>query len=74
MSGRIAQEPGSLAGVTELAQMFGVSRQRAAIITMTEGFPRPIDQLRAGPVYRRSEVEAWREERARERETTGAGR
>lgn len=70
MTGRIAQEPGSLLGVTELAALLEVSRQRAAIISMTEGFPRPVDQLRMGPVYRRADVEAWRT--ARQADAAGA--
>ena len=67
MSGRTVQRPGSLAGVSEIATMFGVSRQRAAVLQMIEGFPRPIDQLRAGPIYSRAEVEAWKDERTRQR-------
>jgi hypothetical protein len=40
-----------LAGVAELAQALGVSKQRASELAGSPAFPRPLAQLRSGPVW-----------------------
>lgn len=41
-----------LAGVTELAKLFGVSKQRMSELRTREDFPAPIAELAAGPVWK----------------------
>jgi len=41
-----------LAGVTELAKLFGVSRQRMSELRTREDFPAPVAELAAGPVWK----------------------
>jgi prophage regulatory protein len=49
-----------LAGVTEIAEMLGVSRQRADQISRQhDDFPSPEAALSAGRVWLRSDVELW---------------
>jgi hypothetical protein len=42
-----------LIGVAEVAQLFGVSRQRVSELRHRRGFPTPVAELRAGPVWAR---------------------
>lgn len=46
----------ALVGVSEIAKILGVSRQRAGAIARGSGFPRPVEELAAGPVWRRSDL------------------
>ena len=46
----------ALVGVAELAEMLGVSRQRASALPERADFPSPVAVLRAGPVWRRGDV------------------
>jgi predicted DNA-binding transcriptional regulator AlpA len=49
-----------LVGVTEIAAMLGVSRQRADQITRQyDDFPAPEVTLSTGRVWRRTRVERW---------------
>jgi predicted DNA-binding transcriptional regulator AlpA len=49
-----------LVGVTEIAEMLGLSRQRADQITRTYAdFPKPEIELASGRVWQRSKVAAW---------------
>jgi predicted DNA-binding transcriptional regulator AlpA len=48
-----------LAGIREIADLLGVSRQRANQIAAKNDFPKPLDRIAAGPVWRDSEVKAW---------------
>lgn len=48
-----------LVGVSELARMLDVSRQRASELARTDRFPDPIAELDAGPVWIRLAVEAF---------------
>jgi predicted DNA-binding transcriptional regulator AlpA len=54
--------PDELVGVAELAQMFGVSKQTAVKYGQRPDFPDPLDRLASGPVWRRTDVEAWGKE------------
>jgi len=46
-------------GYTEIAELAGVSRQRAHQFTKMEGFPPPVIETAQGPLMRKSSVEAW---------------
>ena len=49
-----------LVGLTEVAEMLGLSRQRVHRITQThEDFPEPLGRLRAGLIWRKSDIERW---------------
>jgi hypothetical protein len=54
-----------LMGTHEIAEMFGVSRQRAQQITGRKDFPRPYDVLRAGKIWKRRAVEQWARDHGR---------
>ena len=47
----ITQEPKRYAGVSEVADLLGVSRQRVAQLRTKPGFPAPIAELRSGPIW-----------------------
>jgi hypothetical protein len=59
----LQQPPEGLAGVTEVAALLGVSRQRVAQLRERADFPAPIAELAAGPIWNRTSltrfVEAW---------------
>lgn len=55
----------NLAGITEIAELLGVSKQRAHQIVNAQGFPKPLDRLAQGSVWKRSTVERWALERGR---------
>lgn len=64
---------GVLAGVAEAVEILGVSRARLyQLVGDHKDFPRPIAQLKGGPVWDRGQVEAW--ERGWERKRTGRPR
>lgn len=46
-----------LVGIAEIAAMFHVARQRASELRTRRGFPKPVANLRAGPVWIKSQVE-----------------
>lgn len=45
-----------LLGIAEIADLYGVSRQRASAMARTASFPRPVQKLSMGPVFSREEV------------------
>ena len=45
-----------LAGLAEIAGLAGVSRQRAAQLAAHPDFPKPVDRLAMGPVWRETDV------------------
>lgn len=51
-----------LAGVYEVAEEIGVSRQRVYVLAQTYGFPKPLAVLRSGSVWDLSEIRRWRNE------------
>jgi hypothetical protein len=57
--------PDYLMGVTEIAALLNVSRQRAQQIAKTKGFPDPYDTLAMGPVWMKVDVEKWARETGR---------
>jgi hypothetical protein len=48
-----------LVGVTEIAAMLDVSRQRADQLSRTKGFPEPVADLAHGRVWETEAVVAW---------------
>ncbi|UXY24873.1 hypothetical protein N8I84_41215 (plasmid) [Streptomyces cynarae] len=58
---RRLEEPSvpELVGVSEIAAMFGVGRQRAAQVVQREDFPPAVAYLKAGPVFVKWQVEAF---------------
>jgi predicted DNA-binding transcriptional regulator AlpA len=48
-----------LVGLTEIAKLFGVSRQRVHQLAVTEGFPMPAADLASGRVWDRKAIEKW---------------
>jgi len=52
-----------LVGVGEIAELLGVTRQRASEVQTREGFPAPVARLKSGPVWTRASittfVESW---------------
>lgn len=50
----------SVVGISEVAALLGVSRQRAAQIAADHSdFPQPIAQLRSGRIWEEAAVRAW---------------
>ena len=45
-----------LVGVSELAEMLGVTRQRVNVLRRSTGFPEPTAELKAGPVWTESRL------------------
>lgn len=50
-----------LVGVTEIAEMLGISRQRADQLSRTKGFPDPYQEMANGRVWTSESVSAWAE-------------
>lgn len=49
-----------LMGVHEIAELLGVSRQRVDELSRTrDDFPAPIETLKSGRIWQRSDIEAW---------------
>jgi predicted DNA-binding transcriptional regulator AlpA len=48
-----------LAGLAEVAGLAGVSRKRAWQLTQHPQFPKPVQVLAMGPVWRESDVQAF---------------
>jgi predicted DNA-binding transcriptional regulator AlpA len=48
-----------LAGLAEVAGLAGVSRQRAGQLANHPDFPKPVDRLAMGPVWREKDVQAF---------------
>jgi len=55
----LEQEPEELVGVAEIAETLGVSRQRVSELKGRRGFPRPVAELAAGPVWRLSSLQRF---------------
>jgi prophage regulatory protein len=51
--------PPDLMGLTEIGELFEVSRQRAGQLAEQEGFPEPVAVLAAGRIWERADIEAW---------------
>lgn len=55
-----------LVGLTEIAEMLGVSPQRVDQLAATEAFPEPVAELAAGRVWKRADVIKWAKAKRRE--------
>src|SRR5919106_865920 len=70
------QEPETYLGVSEVADELGVSRQRVSELRKAEGFPAPIADLAAGPVWKGSSlrrfIEGWERRPGRPRKDRAA--
>jgi predicted DNA-binding transcriptional regulator AlpA len=51
-----------LVGLAEVADLLGVSKRTASRYANRPDFPDPIGRLRAGPVWRKSDIERWRDD------------
>lgn len=62
----------ALVGVSEIADMLGVSRQRVSVLSRSEDFPEPVARLAAGPVWRAEDLstfaDGWHRQPGRPRE------
>lgn len=54
-----------LAGLHEIAEMLGVSRQRADQLARQRDFPKPLDEVKAGRIWRLADIEKWKEAKGR---------
>lgn len=65
--------PGALdqVGIAEIADMFGVSRQRAWQLVDRDDFPDPVSRLKAGPVFSTASVSAFQKRWQRTRRPKG---
>jgi hypothetical protein len=55
---RLSERP-KLVGVTEIAQMLGISKQRVSTLSKREDFPAPIETLASGPVWRAGDLSTF---------------
>jgi hypothetical protein len=67
----VDQEPETYVGVTEIAGILGVSRQRVSELRTSAAFPAPVAELAAGPVWMRSSlnrfIDGWKRKPGRPR-------
>ncbi len=60
LSSSIASVTSHLVGLSEIAAMLGVSRQRAGqLVRDYEDFPSPVAELASGRIWETAAVEAW---------------
>jgi len=52
-------------GSAEIAEMFGISRQRVYQLTSRDDFPAPMVKLKAGAVWVTADVVAWAQGKGR---------
>jgi len=55
----LQREPEEYAGVSEVAELMGVSRQRVSEIRARDDFPEPVAELAAGPVWAVSSLRSF---------------
>lgn len=58
---RRSKEQPQVVGTAEIAELLGVTKQRASVITQREDFPKPIVKLASGPVWRAGAVATFKE-------------
>jgi hypothetical protein len=67
---RLVRDGGGLAGVSDLAARWNVSRQRARVITERDGFPAPLDTIGGGiKVWLLADVAKWDQKHRPDSET-----
>lgn len=50
-----------LVGVAEIAEMLGVTPGRASQLANGAGFPKPLDEIKAGRIWKRQTIQRWAE-------------
>lgn len=55
----MASQSQDLGGVSEVAELLGVTRQRVASLRVRPGFPEPLAELAAGPIFDLESVRRW---------------
>ena len=75
---RLLNEPAeTYLGVSEVAKLLGVSRQRVSELRTSEAFPAPVAEIAAGPVWKGSSlrrfVETWERRPGRPRKVVRIG-
>ena len=72
----LTREPERYAGVSEVAALLGVSRQRVAELRGKPGFPAPVAEISAGPIWEVSSLnrflEGWERRPGRPRKAKSA--
>lgn len=67
---RSAERP-KLVGVKEIAELLGISKQRVSTLSKREDFPKPLESLASGPIWRAGDLttfaEGWRRKPGRPR-------
>lgn len=67
---RLAEQP-QLVGVTEIARMLGLTKQRVSTLSRREDFPTPLATLASGPIWRAGDLSTfaagWRRKPGRPR-------
>lgn len=58
-----------LVGLSEIAELLGVSRARADQLARQVGFPQPEAVITAGRIWRREDVEKWAQATGRNLQT-----
>jgi predicted DNA-binding transcriptional regulator AlpA len=48
-----------LAGLAEVADMLGIAKRTATKYASRSDFPKPIQRLASGPVWRRVDIDRW---------------
>lgn len=48
-----------LVGISEIAEMLGVTRGRVGQMQHDPGFPKPLGRPKAGPIWKRQTIERW---------------
>lgn len=54
-----------LMGIAEVADLLGVTRQRADQLSRGETFPTAVADLKGGRIWRRKDIEQWARETGR---------
>ena len=49
----------TLVGITEIAKRLRLSRHRAHVLAIGDDFPRPVEGLAQGRVWKAADVEHW---------------
>ena len=50
---------GRIVGFAEVVELLGVPQRTAARYVQRDDFPAPLEQLAAGPIWRRTDVARW---------------
>jgi predicted DNA-binding transcriptional regulator AlpA len=59
--------------LAEVADLLGISRQRAAILVDRPDFPAPVDTLAVGRIWSGADVRAYADKRTRRMDGSDAG-